>query len=50
MTGAGRGLIVTSTVTDDVAPLEFVTVSVYVPAAAAVTPVITGFCSDDVSR
>jgi hypothetical protein len=43
ITGAGKGLIITSTVADEVPPLEFVTVRVYVPAAAAVTPVIVGF-------
>jgi molybdopterin-binding protein len=42
MRGTGRGLIITSTVTDEDAPAGFVTVSVYVPAAAEVTAVITG--------
>jgi len=49
MVGVGRKFIVT--VVDAVAehPLTLVTVTVYVPAAAAVTLVIDGFCDADVN-
>jgi hypothetical protein len=50
-TAVGRStvLIVTLTVVEAEHPAEFVTVRVYVPAAASVTPVITGFCSVEVN-
>ena len=44
----GGGLIVTFTVAVDEQPVPLLTVTVYVPDAAAVTFVIEGFCELDV--
>ncbi len=44
----GLGLTVTAVVTDPVQPFISVMMTVYVPPAANVTPVIVGFCIEDV--
>src|ERR1017187_5277443 len=47
MDGAGKGFTMAVVVVDEAHPLEFVTVTLYVPEAAIVALLITGFCSDE---
>ena len=46
----GNALTTTTVEADPVHPLELVTVSVYVPAAAAVTPGMDGFCNEELNE